>query len=99
VLADISYDNATGKISFAVPDSQEQIRDITFTGNVINDDTGLSVGISGTWTCERVPVIRTAHDVERSKSVHKEPAFGAPPGSSSTVQGYWSAVLDQNTPE
>jgi hypothetical protein len=56
--SDISYDSATGQVSFAVAESQELVRNILFTGNVINDG-GEPVGLSGTWKGDRVIVIRT----------------------------------------
>jgi hypothetical protein len=81
--SDISYDSATGQISFAVAESPELVRDILFTGNVISDGTGSDAGFSGTWKGDRVIVIR-----------NEGTALPVQPPPSLTVEGYWAAVLN-----
>lgn len=91
-LSDISFDNATGAISFAVAESPELVRDIQFTGNAITDGSGLAIGFAGTWKGERVIVVRTAAGAEHTNRPGKEEALPGPPPTSLAVQGYWSAV-------
>jgi hypothetical protein len=89
-LGDISFESATGTISFTVAASPEQVRDIVFTGNAITDSSGFVVGFSGTWKGERVIVVKAA----RAQSPRKQAnLFVPPPISSLTVEGYWSAAL------
>jgi len=92
-LSDISFNNSTGAISFAVALSPELVRNIQFTGTAITDSSGeYVVGFAGTWTGQRIVVIRQA--AERKGAAHKEAAFPIqPPVSSLSVEGYWSAAL------
>jgi hypothetical protein len=82
--SDISYDSTTGQVGFAVAESQQLVRNILFTGNVINDGSGNPVGLSGTWKGDRVIVIRTEGAALPVQ----------PPPSTLTVEGYWAAVLE-----
>jgi len=93
-VANISYDSATGAISFAlVGESPDAIRDVLFTGNAIKDSFGNIVGMSGTWTGQRIPVVRGERAAERPKGAPPGAAFpGGPPPVSSNVQGNWAAV-------
>jgi hypothetical protein len=79
---DVSYDSATGQLSFVVAESPELVRDILFTGNVIIDGSGNAVGFSGTWKGDRVIVIKTEGAALPLQ----------PPPSDLTVEGYWAAV-------
>jgi hypothetical protein len=84
-LRDISFNNATGTISFAVAESPERVRNIVFTGSAIPDGSGFAIGFTGTWEGERVLVFGPENE---------EPALpGTPPVRGLTVQGYWSAAL------
>ena len=94
-LSDISFDNATGAISFAVAESPELVRDIQFTGNAITDSSESAIGFAGTWKGERVIIIRTAAGAEHTNHPRMEEA----PPTSLAVQGYWSAVVDSNQME
>lgn len=91
-LSDISFDNATGAISFAVAESPELVRDIQFTGNAITDDSGSAIGFAGTWKGERVTIIRSATGAEHANGPRQEEALPGPLTPGLAVQGYWSAV-------
>jgi hypothetical protein len=99
-LRDISFNGATGTISFAVAESPEQVRDILFTGNAITDGTGFVTGFTGTWEGERVIVIRTQNTAEAVLAVsaaqtsgREEAALPGRPPSGLAVQGSWVAIL------
>lgn len=82
------------KIGFAVAESPKQVRDILFTGNTITDGSGFVVGFACTWKGERVIVVRTKKNAERTESPRKGAALPVPPPTSSlTVEGYWAASL------
>lgn len=94
-LTNMSYDNTTGKISFVVAESPENIRGISFAGNAITDASGNTVvGFSGTWTGERVVVVEEAVQTAKSAPIQKSaPHVSAVPPNALTVKGYWSAVI------
>jgi hypothetical protein len=81
--SDISYDSATGQLSFAVAENPGLVRDILFTGHVITDGSG-AVGFSGTWTGRLVTVTRTE---EAARPVR-------PPPGVLPAEGLWAAVLE-----
>ena len=57
-LSNITFDGTTGATSFAVAESPTiGVRNIKFSGNVINDGSGNAIGFTGTWQGIRVPVI------------------------------------------
>jgi hypothetical protein len=92
LLTNISYDNTTGKISFAVAESPINIRAISFVGNAITDASGTTVvGFSGTWTGERVVVVKGAEAAQGAKRAPTVVPGGPPSGLN--VEGYWSAAI------
>jgi hypothetical protein len=94
-VANISYDSATGAISFAlVGESPDAVRDVLFNGNVTKDSFGNIVMLSGTWAGQRIIVVRAERAAEHPKGARPGAAFpgGPPPVSSLNVQGNWAAV-------
>jgi len=92
LLSNITYDNTTGKISFGVAESPINIRAISCTGNAMTDPSGTTVvGFSGTWTGERVIVVKGAEAAHAAKQA----LAGGPGGpvSGLNVSGYWSAAI------
>jgi len=94
-LSNISFNNSTGAISFAVAQSPELVRNIQFTGTAFTDSSGqYVVGFTGTWTGQRILLNRSAHAARREGTAHKGAAFQIqPPNNSLNVEGYWSATL------
>jgi hypothetical protein len=100
-LGNITFDDATGAISFDVAESPTiGVRNITFSGNVINDDSGNAIGFTGTWQGVRVPVIieESARAAAPSAPVKREgPALRvSPPPIFDDVGGSWAAVVDRD---
>jgi hypothetical protein len=94
-LTNLSYDNTTGKISFGIAESPENILGVSFAGNAITDASGNTVvGFSGTWTGQRAVVIEGAAQPAKSAPSQETAAQISPgPANGLTVQGYWSAVI------
>ena len=93
-LSNISFNNSTGAISFAVALSPERVRNIQFTGTAITDSSGFVVGFTGTWTGQRIVVIRSAQAARREGTADKGAAFQIqPPINSLSVEGFWAATL------
>jgi hypothetical protein len=99
-LSKITFDDATGAISFDVAESPTiGVRNITFSGNVINDDSGNAIGFTGTWQGVRVPVIIEESATAAAQSApakREEPALGVLPPPIFDVGGSWAAVVDRD---
>jgi hypothetical protein len=86
-LSNVTFDGATGAISFYVPDSPTAgVNDITFSGNTISDDFGNAIGFTGTWAGWRV------EREEPALRVH--PPRPGPPIFE--VGGLWAGVIDRD---
>jgi hypothetical protein len=84
-LSQVSYDAATGGISFHAAHGGWNVTNITFTGSVIGDGAGNVAGLEGTWKGTWIPVIE-----DRAAKTAK-PLPGIPlPFPSAT--GGWAAV-------
>jgi hypothetical protein len=87
-LSDVTFDNATGVISFRVAKSRiVGVHNISFTGNVIDDSAGNAIGFTGAWKGERIPIIAAP-----------AAAAGVPPPVD-VVEGFWAAVVDRDQME
>jgi hypothetical protein len=99
-LSNITFDGTTGAISFAVAESPTiGVRNIKFSGNVINDGSGNAIGFTGTWQGLRVPVIveeSATADAQSAPAKREEPAIGVAPPVFFDVQGLWAAVVDRD---
>jgi hypothetical protein len=82
-LTEVTFNDATGVVSFRVATSRTVgVRNISFTGNVIDDSAGNAIGFTGTWKGERIPVIA-------------EPTAAVTPPPD-VVEGLWAAVVDRH---
>jgi hypothetical protein len=96
LLSNITFDDATGAVSFDVGESPTNVRSITFSGNVINDDSGYAIGFTGTWQGVRMPIIMEESAAAAAKSgpaIREEPALGIFPPPIYDVGGSWAAVV------
>ena len=96
-LNNLTYDGATGRLSFQVTESPANVKGISFTGNIINDVSGNLAGLAGTWKGERALVVEGAtRTAERAPGAHQQSALRAtPPPSGLTVEGSWAAILNE----
>jgi hypothetical protein len=82
-LSDVTFNNATGVISFRVAKSRTGgVQNISFTGNVIDDSSGNPIGFTGAWKGERIPIVAAPV------------AAIVPPVD--VVEGLWAAVVDRD---
>ena len=99
-LSNITFNDATGAISFDVAESPTiRVRNIKFSGKVIDDDSGNAIGFTGTWQGVRVPIIREESATATAQSAPtkpKEPALGVVPPPIFDVGGSWAAVVDRD---
>jgi hypothetical protein len=99
-LSNITFDDATGAISFDVDESPTiGVRNITFSGNVISDDSGNAIGFTGTWQGFRAPVIfeeSATASAQSAPAKREEPARGRFPRPIFDVEGSWAAVIDRD---
>lgn len=99
-LSNITFDDATGAISFHVAESPTiRVQNIRFSGNVINDDSGNAIGFTGTWQGVQMPVIIEESATAAAQSApakRKEPALGVFPPPIFDVGGFWAAVIDRD---
>jgi hypothetical protein len=99
-LGNITFDDATGAISFDVAESPTiRVRNIRFSGNVINDDSGNAIGFTGTWQGVRVPIPVEESATAAAQSAptkREEPALGVLPPPIFDVWGSWAAVVDRD---
>jgi hypothetical protein len=87
-LSQISYDPATGGISFHAAHGGWNVTNVTFTGSVIGDGAGNVAGLEGTWKGTWIPVILDrAAEKARGRPI---PGGGLLPFPSAT--GPWAAV-------
>jgi hypothetical protein len=83
-LSDVTFNNATGVISFRVAKSRTVgVQNISFTGNVIDDSSGNAIGFTGAWKGERIPIVTA-------------PAAAAIVAPVDVVEGLWAAVVDRD---
>jgi hypothetical protein len=88
-LSNITFNSTTGATSFHVAESPTTgVRNINFSGNVINDDSGNAIGFTGTWEGTRLPIIRES-------DARSAPAIGVIP-TPFEVKGLWAAVIDRD---
>ena len=89
-LSNITFNSTTGATSFHVAESPTTgVRNINFSGNVINDNSGNAIGFTGTWEGTRLPIIPKS-----DARVHPT-AIGVIP-TPFEVKGLWAAVIDRN---
>lgn len=88
-LSNITFNSTTGATSFHVAESPTTgVRNINFSGNVINDGSGNAIGFTGTWEGTRLPIIRES-------DARSAPAIGVIP-TPFEVEGLWAAVIDRD---
>jgi hypothetical protein len=89
-LDQISYDAATGDISFHAAHGAWSVTNVTFTGNVIGDGAGNIAGLEGTWKGTWIPVIshQAAHTARAPRARRPPGGIGVLPSAT----GPWAAV-------
>jgi hypothetical protein len=99
-LSNITFDGTTGAVSFAVAESPTiGVRNIKFSGNVIDDGSGNAIGFTGTWQGVRVPVIIEESATAAAQSAPakpEKPALRVFPPPIFDVGGSWAAVVDRD---
>ena len=86
-LSNLTFDSATGAISFSVPESPANIRNVSFVGTVTNAVSGILTGMTGTWTGESVLVVEESErTTEQSRRVNRPPIGTA-------TKGIWVAAF------
>jgi len=87
-LSHLTYNGATGAISFQVATSQtENARNLSFTGTAIKDTSGNAIGFTGSWSGERTSI----SDPNTKAEVRLPGGIGA-----NRVEGPWAAVVERN---
>jgi hypothetical protein len=96
-LGSVTFDNATGAISFSAAKSPAGVEDIAFAGNAIADDSGNVIGFTGTWQGVRVPIIveeLATVAAHRGRVEREKPALGITRPPFFDASGSWAAVAD-----